>query len=415
MEQLVEQANIDSTLANRTKTPTIELLTVEKLLELPPPNWLIEDIIEEGAFAVLYGPSGEGKTFVALDWSLCIAANRKWHGRFVTSGPVVYVVAEGGRNIGSRIAAWMQEHEIDDLKSMFAVLRAVEITNREHLTDLQRAIEDHEIRPSLIVIDTLARCFGGGDENSAKDMGLFVRACDHLREVTGATVLAVHHTGKGINPTERGSSALRGAADAMIQVYRKDRGIFVEVDKQKDAELINPIRLRLQSVTIQKRHSEQTHRSTSAVLVGSDDQVDVGPRVGAGSLALLKALVVNEAQVAESSKWRGGLSESTFHRRRRELMERGLVEPEGLPHTYRATELGIATAKGLPLVLQQQRPDAAATATPLEGVAGGSGEALRKVNSSVVISEADDNNGGNVQDGSTRSEHSQRPTNAIEG
>ncbi len=37
----------------------------------------------------------------------------------------------------------------------------------------------------MIILDTLARCFGGNDENDARDMGAFIRGCDDLKRRTG--------------------------------------------------------------------------------------------------------------------------------------------------------------------------------------------------------------------------------------
>lgn len=48
----------------------------------------------------------------------------------------------------------------------------------------------------LIILDTLARCFGGSDENAAKDMGAFIQGCDAIKAATQATVLIIHHSGK---------------------------------------------------------------------------------------------------------------------------------------------------------------------------------------------------------------------------
>ena len=45
----------------------------------------------------------------------------------------------------------------------------------------------------LIVLDTLARTFGDGDEKAARDMGGFVASVDRLRAETGAHVAVVHH------------------------------------------------------------------------------------------------------------------------------------------------------------------------------------------------------------------------------
>ena len=58
-------------------------------------------------------------------------------------------------------------------------------------------IKNHNVLPiKLIVLDTLARGFGGSDENAAHDMGAFIQGCDILKVKTDATILLVHHSGK---------------------------------------------------------------------------------------------------------------------------------------------------------------------------------------------------------------------------
>ena len=74
---------------------------------------------------------------------------------------------------------------------------------------------------------------------------MFVDACRESEQQTGAAILIVHHTGKGTSdtyakPTERGSSALRGAADVMIEQEAKGI-IIVSNDKQKDEEELSQL------------------------------------------------------------------------------------------------------------------------------------------------------------------------------
>jgi RecA-family ATPase len=70
----------------------------------------------------------------------------------------------------------------------------------------------------LIVIDTVARNFGGGDENSAQDASKFIAHCDtYLRERFNCSVVLVHHSGKK-GDVARGSSAFRAACDQEYQV-----------------------------------------------------------------------------------------------------------------------------------------------------------------------------------------------------
>lgn len=95
------------------------------------------------------------------------------------------------------------------------------------------------VNPSgMIVLDTLARCFGGSDENAAKDMGAFIQGCDHIKAETGATVLVIHHSGKDLDKGARGSSAFRAALDVEFNVRREGEGgaLVLSCTKMKDSE-----------------------------------------------------------------------------------------------------------------------------------------------------------------------------------
>ncbi len=63
------------------KTDRFRLYSIEELEELPDPDWLIDGIMPEGALVELYGPHGVGKSFLALDWALSLAAGIQWPGR----------------------------------------------------------------------------------------------------------------------------------------------------------------------------------------------------------------------------------------------------------------------------------------------------------------------------------------------
>ena len=97
------------------------------------------------------------------------------------------------------------------------------------------AESDNPLR--LVVLDTWARGLVGGDENSQKDAGLAIDACERVRRSTGASILVVHHS--GVEGTrERGSTALRGAADTSIMAQRDEvsKVITVTLKKMKDGE-----------------------------------------------------------------------------------------------------------------------------------------------------------------------------------
>ncbi len=100
-----------------------------------------------------------------------------------------------------------------------------------------RAAELYWTPPVLLILDTLSRFFGSGDENAARDMTVFLRAVDQLRKRHPKLhVMVVHHSGKDETKGMRGSSALKGAADTVIFCEKVNGLHNAVVEKQKDGE-----------------------------------------------------------------------------------------------------------------------------------------------------------------------------------
>ncbi len=216
------------------------LLSVEDLQTLPPLQWTVDGVMPMGGLAVLYGPSGCGKSFVALDLALSIGGGQKWMGCDTMAGPVLYVVAEGKGGLPQRVKAWREVHDSCDLSGVQFLDQPVNLLDENDVNSLLADLDEMPLPPSLVVFDTLARCLVGGDENSAQDMGLAIAAADRVRQACGGTVLIVHHTGKN-GDAERGSSALRGAADAMIAASADDNVVKLSCGKMKDGPEFSPI------------------------------------------------------------------------------------------------------------------------------------------------------------------------------
>jgi hypothetical protein len=228
--------------------PAFSLLNDVDLLLRPAPAAVVDERLFANSLVALYGPPGVGKTFVAQDLAYCLASGEPWLGAAVQrKGPVVYVAAEGAGGLTLRVRAWKAHHGVsfDQPVGVWTVPSAV---NLMEFAETQRLLDEiRPLAPRAIVFDTLARCLAGGDENSAKDMGLMVRHCDLLRTELEAIVLLVHHSQKN-GPSERGSGALRGACDTMLELTAADDLLTLSCDKQKDAMPFRPISVVLHSV-----------------------------------------------------------------------------------------------------------------------------------------------------------------------
>ena len=87
------------------------LISLDTIMTMPNPRWLVECVIPEYSLSVVYGQPKNGKSFFVLDLALCIAAGVSWNNHSVQQGHVVYIAGEGVRGLKRRIGAWMKVNE----------------------------------------------------------------------------------------------------------------------------------------------------------------------------------------------------------------------------------------------------------------------------------------------------------------
>lgn len=230
--------------------------TLDELEKISSPGWLVQGHVAQQSLVLIYGASNVGKSFFVIDLGLSIASGTKYLGRHaVAQGPVVYVVGEGTGGIRKRVKAWRKHHELYHEIPFLVVPHPFALTSgEEEVTELLEIIKDKlgEVAPAMIILDTLSRHFGAGDENATRDMKAFTDSCDRLVAQTGATVAVVHHTGKDATRKERGNVTLRSNSDTVIFVdaHRGREGMAVECQKQKDAEYFDGYKLIRQIVAL---------------------------------------------------------------------------------------------------------------------------------------------------------------------
>jgi hypothetical protein len=214
---------------------SLDVLTRAELAALRPPNFLLDGIVPEGSFSMLYGPPGSFKSFLALDWALSIASGREWVGRPVKPSPVLYVAGEGFGGLGRRVLAWETLRQAPPVEGLHVTNSTLSIGEPEHIASLVEAVE--RLGAGLVVLDTWARVTAGVEENSATEAGSAIEGLDVLRKATGTAVLVVHHSRKD-GGSYRGSSALGGAVDAQFRLQRTPGGLAAELscEKAKDWE-----------------------------------------------------------------------------------------------------------------------------------------------------------------------------------
>ena len=293
---------------------------------MPTPAWLIEGLLVENTLSCIYGTYGSFKSFVALDWALSIAGGHDWGGHAVQQRPVFYIAGEGTGGLGARIRAWENFHGRSAGDLPFYILdEAAQLVERGEVDAVIAAIMAHSptVAP-FIVIDTVARSMVGYDENSTRDMGLFVNAIERIqRETGGGHVCVVHHA--NASGTMRGNTALPAGVDTVIEVKRTKDSMFASLLplKTKDRPPFDEIMLVSRVVEV------DDDRNTSLVLVLADGSPST-PVLESDEQALA-ALEQAGDEGLTATEWEAasGLPRNTFYTVKKRLTERGVVMATG--------------------------------------------------------------------------------------
>lgn len=307
------------------------LILADALKELPTPEYALETYpIYLKSLNALVGPSGAGKSFVAVDIA----------GRMATAGAkVVYIAGEGLFGYSARWEVWKAHQSLQECPNLIFWDSPVNFVGEDEFSAFLGAIGS--IRPALVIVDTVARCMAGADENSTRDMGMFIASCDRITHHIGAGVLAVHHTGK--DGKMRGSSALFGACDSVLFLSRTEQQITVfntheQGGKNKYSEEAPPQTLQLTPKSVQR--GEKLFES--AVLLATQ-QIALNPtedRLTTNQRLILEALDgysngLKASQLMEATL----LASSSFYKTLSILKKQGWIVISG--DSYQLTESGL--------------------------------------------------------------------------
>lgn len=292
-----------------------------------PPPWQLESLWHVGDLVVLYGMPDTLKTFLEVDWCNCISRGVPWNGLATKQAPVVYIIAEGQEFFAVRQEAWNMAHDADEADNPFQHDAPVDLLGKANMESLltvdqlvallQHATPDGPA--GLVVFDTLHRCMGGGSDVSDRDIGRVVEAATKIKQEVGSTVHLIHHAGWN-TMHERGSNALRAAADAVFQAKVVGGQLVLTNEKQKNAARA-PVRV-----------LETREVGDALVLVPADPTVTGSTIKNLGQVRDALAAAGDEGLTHTEISTETGLSTATVYRHLAALEGAGEVGKDGRRH-----------------------------------------------------------------------------------
>ncbi|PMM87104.1 hypothetical protein BCT45_05160 [Vibrio breoganii] len=241
-------------------------------------SYLVKGYVPAKSFGMIYGASGSFKSFHALSWACHIALGKEWNKCRVTQQPVLYIAGEGGIGVPRRIRALeLRYNQGKPIEHLYRLDFPIAMGDVVQVNQLAHTIEHYSqeigVQFGLVIIDTLARCFGSGDENKTEDMGRFVAACDRIKAQANVTVMVVHHSGVADKGRARGSSALRAACDFEFRIERAEQdspALILSHTKSKDEQEQKRQQFELESCFLFIDSDGETVKSLVASSVGAE-------------------------------------------------------------------------------------------------------------------------------------------------
>lgn len=285
--------------ANQNIAGKFKTTWFDDIEESRPKEHLIKGMLGDGEFSYIVGLPGSGKSAITTDAACHVAAGMEWFGRKIKQGLVIYLAAERRLLTERRMLAFRKRHGVKDVP-LLVVGGSVDLTS--NLTDanaIVALVKAHEEACGQtcvwIIIDTLTRTFGGGDQNATKDMSRYIRSVDVILNGTDAHVTAIHHSGWN-GERAKGSIDLDGAVDSSFLVKKSGISFTLACDGANDGAEGPICNFMMESVEV--GIDDDGEPTTAPVIVEGGDAASALTAAikghTANALEILKALVIAE-------------------------------------------------------------------------------------------------------------------------
>ena len=182
---------------------------------------IVQGVLGAGEFSLFVAKPGMGKSVLVGDIGMHIAAGRDWHGKKAKQGLVVFFAAERKKITERRVAAWGKKHGVSGIPFVVVGGKLDLTTGLIDAKALAATIKSLEERCGydcvLIILDTVTRTFGPGDQHQSRDMQRYVQSVDELHRATAAHIAAIHHS-PWSDDRGKGAIDLDGAIDVSFVV-----------------------------------------------------------------------------------------------------------------------------------------------------------------------------------------------------
>lgn len=204
-----------------------------ELLNRPPVEYLVEGIFRERGVAFIGGQTTHMKTALVTSIACSIATGTNVGDKKTKEKTVLMLLNEGQTEFGQRIKAWADKTGNEE-PDVYIIEKPPSLMDEASVKACIKDIEDSDINPGVIVLDTYSKATIGSDNNSEKDVNIALSNAYSIADHFKALVILIDHVGKNVKKGIRGSSAKPANVDMVGLVTRTKDRVVLYIEKQKD-------------------------------------------------------------------------------------------------------------------------------------------------------------------------------------
>jgi RecA-family ATPase len=168
----------------KPKRPRFQITRFDDVNQSVAKEYVVQGLLGSGEFSLFVAKPGTAKSVLVGDIGLHIAAGRDWHGRKVKKGLVVFFAAERKSLTERRIAAWGKKHSVSGIPFVVVSGKLDLTTGLFDAKELAKTIADLSAEFAcpcrLVILDTVTRTFGPGDQHQSRDMQRYIQPVDEV-------------------------------------------------------------------------------------------------------------------------------------------------------------------------------------------------------------------------------------------
>lgn len=314
------------------------LLSIRDFINGQRQSWYLKSLIPKNGQGQIFGESGAGKSYVALDLAYALATGRnwfKWHYSLKAKQNLplcVYVVLEGVSGFRLRLDALIQREtknpnnsnpEPSNLVLWELPFNIKDSVDRSLLVESILSLAGE--KGVIVFIDTQAAASPALDENSSKEMGELLESTNSLQRALSrgnrdTFIFLIAHAGKVVDAKKgaRGWSGQKAPLDVQIAVERTGSNSSaprkVTLAKSKDAVDGESFLIMLQSMVV--GHDEDGEPETACTVESFDGVArivlsDIGKNGLRWLVAAYKATGKKLGEAVTAADWRKACMDDT--------------------------------------------------------------------------------------------------------